>query len=86
MSVPGGLRCAPSLTCRHTQIPRDGDLRGVSLNLSELPSLLGAKPVRSELTHLLVSLDKDYTASQSGEPWETYYAQRILDHFSSSER
>jgi hypothetical protein len=56
------------------------------VNLSELPSLLGAKPVRSELTYLLVSLDKDYTASQPGEPWETYYAQRILDHFSSSER
>ena len=30
------------------------------VNLSELPSLLGAKPVRSELTYLLVSLDKDY--------------------------
>src|SRR5436305_10602652 len=50
------------------------------INLSELPALLGAKPVRSELTYLLVSLDKDYTASQPGEPWETYYAQRIFDH------
>jgi hypothetical protein len=55
------------------------------VNLSELPALLGTKPVRSELTYLLVSLDKDYTASQPGEPWETYYAQRILAHFSSSE-
>src|ERR1700739_2373266 len=55
------------------------------INLSELPSLLGAKPVRSELTYLLVSLNKGYTASQPGEPWETYYAQRILAHFSSSE-
>jgi len=54
------------------------------INLSELPSLVGTKPVRSELTYLLVSLDKDYTASQPGEPWETYYAQRILAHFSSS--
>jgi hypothetical protein len=51
------------------------------VNLSELPSLLGVKPVRSELTYLLVSLDTDYTASQPAEPWETYYAQRILDHF-----
>jgi hypothetical protein len=51
------------------------------VNLSELPSLLGVKPVRSELTYLLVSLDKDYTASQPGEPWESYYAQRILAHF-----
>jgi len=52
--------------------------------LSELPSLLGTKPVRSELTYLLVGLDKDYTASQPGQPWEMYYAQRISDHFSSS--
>ena len=56
------------------------------INLSELPSLLGAGPVRSELTYLLVSLDKDYAARQSGESWETYYAQRIVDHFSPSER
>jgi hypothetical protein len=56
------------------------------VNLSELPSLLGTKPVRSELTYLLVSLDKDYAASQPGESWESYYAQRILDHFSSSGR
>ena len=54
------------------------------VNLSELPSLLGAKLVRSELTYLLVSLDKEYTTTESGEPWETYYAQRILDQFSRS--
>jgi hypothetical protein len=48
------------------------------INLSELPSLLGTKPVRSELTYLLVSLGNDYTASQPGEPWETYYARRIF--------
>ena len=56
------------------------------ISLSDLPALLGTKPVRSELTYLLVSLDKDYTASRPGEPWETYYAQRILDHFTSAER
>jgi hypothetical protein len=54
------------------------------VNLSELPSLLGTKPVRSELTYLLVGLGKDYAASQPGEPWETYYAQRILAHFGSA--
>src|SRR5262245_20532662 len=32
------------------------------INWSELPSLLAAKPVRSELIYLLVSLDKQYTA------------------------
>ena len=51
------------------------------ISLSELPDLLGVKPVRSELVYLLVSLDKEYTASEPGEPWEAYYAQRILGHF-----
>jgi hypothetical protein len=52
------------------------------ISLSELPALLGVKPVRSELVYLLVSLDKEYTAAQQDEPWETYYAQQILSHFS----
>ena len=52
------------------------------INLSELPTLLGAKPVRSELVYLLVSLDKEYTARQPAEPWAAYYAQRVLTHFS----
>jgi hypothetical protein len=51
------------------------------INLSELPALLEATPVRSELIYLLVTLDKQYTAEQPGEPWESYYAGRILGHF-----
>jgi hypothetical protein len=51
------------------------------VKLSELPSLLGARPVRSELVFLLVSLDKEYTAAPPGETWEAYYARRILAHF-----
>ncbi len=51
------------------------------INLSELPALLETTPVRSELIYLLVDLDKLYTAEQPGEPWESYYARRILDHF-----
>jgi hypothetical protein len=51
------------------------------INLSELPSLLGSKPVRSELIYLLVSLDKQYTAERPSEPWESYYARRVVDHF-----
>jgi hypothetical protein len=51
------------------------------VHLSELPELLGLKPVRSELTYLLVSLDKQYTAEGPAEPWEDYYARRIADHF-----
>jgi hypothetical protein len=51
------------------------------VNLSELPTLLGARPVRSELTYVLVSLDKEYTVDRPGQPWESYYAQKIRDHF-----
>lgn len=51
------------------------------IELSELPDLLGTKPVRSELIYLLVSLDKQFAAEDPGEPWETYYARPILSHF-----
>jgi hypothetical protein len=54
------------------------------IELSELPDLLGTKPVRSELIYLLVSLDKQFAAEDPGEPWETYYARRILSHFRSA--
>jgi hypothetical protein len=52
------------------------------VNLSRLPEVLGVKPIRSELTYLLVSLDKQYLRDTRGEPWEDYYAARILEHFS----
>ena len=51
------------------------------IELSELPALLGTKPVRSELVYLLVSLDKQYTAEDPGESWERFYARQIVDHF-----
>jgi hypothetical protein len=51
------------------------------IDLSELPALLGTKPVRSELIWLLVSLDKEYAAKGPEEPWQSYYARRIIDHF-----
>ncbi len=51
------------------------------IELSELPALLGTKPVRSELIYLLVSLDKQYTAKTPDEPWERFYARQIIDHF-----
>jgi len=51
------------------------------IDLSELPDLLGARPVRSELIYLLVSLDKQYTAENPAEPWELYYARQIAGHF-----
>ena len=54
------------------------------INLSELPDLLSVKPVRSELIYVLVSLDKQFTAEQPGEAWESYYARRILSHFEAA--
>src|SRR5260370_716396 len=54
------------------------------IDLSELPDLLGARPVRSELIYLLVSLDKQFTAEAPGEAWEIYYARQILRHFHPS--
>jgi hypothetical protein len=54
------------------------------IDLSELPDLLGARPVRSELIYLLVSLDKQFTAEAPDEPWEIYYARRVLRHFRPS--
>jgi hypothetical protein len=44
-------------------------------------ALLGTKPVRSELIWLLVSLDREYAANGPEEPWQSYYARRIIDHF-----
>src|SRR6266516_592840 len=50
-------------------------------NHSELPELLAAKPVRSELTWLLVRLDKEVAARPPAEPWERYYAKALIEHF-----
>ena len=54
------------------------------VNLSELPEILGASPVRSELVWLLVSLDREYATRAPDEPWPQWYAERILDRFGKS--
>jgi len=51
------------------------------INLSELPTLLGAKPVRSELVYLLVALDKDYTSGKQDQSWPAFYTPKVLSHF-----
>jgi hypothetical protein len=51
------------------------------IELSELPEVLGRRPVRSELVYLLVLLDKEFTGQQPAEPWEQYYARRLTEHF-----
>jgi hypothetical protein len=52
------------------------------LTLSELPQLLTKTPVRSHLVHLLVQLDRDYTAQEPQEPWEDWYASELLNQWS----
>jgi hypothetical protein len=54
------------------------------LNLSELPQILGTKPVRSELVWLLVTLDKEYTKATPELPWPQWYAERVSEHFGTS--
>ena len=56
------------------------------VNLSPLPELLGAKPVRSELTYLLVALDKEYVQSQPSVRWEDFYASRLMQALSPAAR
>jgi hypothetical protein len=51
------------------------------LDLSELPSLLGRRPVRSHLVHALVELDRDFTSAAREERWEAAYAQGLLERF-----
>ena len=51
------------------------------LDLSELPQLLGAKPVRSHLVHALVELDRAQSAG-AAERWEDAYARGLLERFS----
>lgn len=47
------------------------------LDLSELPELLGERPVRSHLVHALVELDRAYTSEGPEERWEDWYAARL---------
>ena len=52
------------------------------VNHSELPDLLAAKPVRSELTYMLVRCDKEFTSEDPEGRWEDYYAAKLVEHFS----
>lgn len=50
--------------------------------LSELPAVLGRDVVRSELTHLLVQLDRDHREQAPDEKWEDFYARGLIARFS----
>jgi hypothetical protein len=51
------------------------------ITLSELPDILGTRPVRSELVWLLVRLDKEYASEGPEAPWPQWYAERMIEHF-----
>ena len=51
------------------------------INLSELPDILGSKPVRSHLTFELVRLDREYVATSPDERWEDFYARELIRVF-----
>ncbi len=53
------------------------------LDLSELPALLEAKPVRSHLVHALVQLDRDHVATGATERWEDAYAHGLVERFAA---
>lgn len=48
------------------------------LELSELPQVLGGKPVRSELVYHLVKLGKDHEAAGTDQPWQEWYGERLV--------
>jgi hypothetical protein len=52
------------------------------VRLSELPAILGRDVVRSEVTHLLVKMDRDQREQAPGQKWEDFYARGLLEHFS----
>jgi hypothetical protein len=54
------------------------------LDLSGLPDVLGARPVRSHLVHALVELDRAYIAESPAERWEDWYAERLETKLASA--
>ena len=53
------------------------------IKLSELPSVLGVIPVRSELVYWLVRLDREYLEQKPNEGWESFYAKELVAAFAT---
>ena len=51
------------------------------LTHSELPRLLGRRPIRSHLTRDLVEFDEEYTRDTPAEAWPVWYAERLLAEY-----
>jgi hypothetical protein len=56
---------------------------GWLLELSELPEVLGERPVRSHLVHALVELDRAHASEGAGESWENWYAARLAERLAA---
>ena len=54
------------------------------LDLSELPDVLGTRRTRSHLVHALVQCDRDHTAAGTDEPWQSFYASRLVQQFADT--
>jgi hypothetical protein len=48
---------------------------------SELPHLLGHRPIRSHLTRDLVELDAQYSVASPTDPWPNWYAARLISKY-----
>jgi hypothetical protein len=48
---------------------------------SELGEMLGATPIRSHLVHELVDCERAHGDGGPDDPWEPFYARRVLDRF-----
>ena len=55
------------------------------LDLSEMPEILGTRPVRSELVFMLVKLDKEFTSQGERGRWEDHYAAELERYFSAND-
>jgi hypothetical protein len=53
------------------------------INLSELPEILGTRPVRSELVYMLVKLDKEFAEQAPEGTWQDHYARELVARFAS---
>ena len=83
----GGRDASPRVPDRRRRRPDWASWYGDWLiNLSELPQILGATPVRSELVWLLVTLDKEYTKADPGTAWPQWYAERVVERFAADPR
>jgi hypothetical protein len=50
---------------------------------SNLPELLGRRPVRSHLTRDLVQLDQEYLKLAPPQPWPVWYAVQLASRYSA---